>query len=108
MSADLTQKEFSKHLNTKFRVQLDGGVQAELELDEVKGYPGHRGDQQGMERFSVYFKGLTEPHLPQQSYTLQHDQMGEFEIFIVPVSRSDQGFRYEAVFNYFKKSDEEK
>ncbi len=108
MAAELTEKEFSKHVNTKFRAQLDGGVQAELELDEVKGYPGHPGDQQGMERFSIYFKGPTTPHLPQQSYTLQHDQMGEFEIFLVPVGRNDQGSRYEAVFNYFKpKKDEQ-
>ena len=103
MPADLTEKEFSKHVNTTFRAQLDGGLQAELKLDEVKGYPGHPGDQQGMERFSIYFKGPTEPHLPQQSYTLQHDLMGEFEIFIVPLSRNDQGSRYEAVFNYYKK-----
>ena len=66
MAAELTEKEFSKHVNTKFRAQLDAGVQAELELDEVKGYPGHPGDQQGMERFSIYFKGPTTPHLPQQ------------------------------------------
>ena len=55
-----------------------------------------------MERFSVYFKGPTRPFLPQKLYTLQHDQMGEFEIFLVPLSQNDQGFRYEAVFNYFK------
>ena len=102
MAADLTEKEFSKHVNTKFCARLDGGVQAELDLIEVKGYPGHPGDQQGMERFSIYFKGPATPHLPQKLYTLQHDQMGEFEIFLVPLSRNDQGFRYEAVFNYFK------
>jgi hypothetical protein len=108
MAADLTEKEFSKHVNTKFRAQLAGGVQVELELDEVKGYPGHPGDQQGMERFSIFFKGPTEPVLPQQSYTLKHDQMGEFEIFLVPLSRNEKGSRYEAVFNYFKpKKDEQ-
>jgi len=102
MPADLTEKEFSKHVNTKFRAQLDAETTVDLELDEVKGYPGHPGDQQGMERFSIYFKGPATPHLPQKLYTLQHDQMGEFEIFLVPLSRNDQGSRYEAVFNYFK------
>jgi hypothetical protein len=105
MPAVLTEKEFSKHVNTTFRASLDEGAQADLELDEVKGYPGHPGDQQGMERFSVYFQGPTTPYLPQKLYTFQHDQMGEFEIFLVPIARNDAGFRYESVFNYFKKSD---
>ena len=107
MPAELTEKEFSKHVNTKFVATLDGGVQAELELDEVKGYPGHPGDQQGMERFSVYFKGPATPFLPQHSYMLQHEKMGEFEIFIVPLSRNEQSSRYEAVFNYYKKKSDE-
>jgi len=28
--------------------------------------------------------------------------MGAFDLFLVPVSRNESGFRYEAVFNYFK------
>jgi hypothetical protein len=29
----------------------------------------------------------------------QHEQMGNFELFIVPVQQDAQGFYYEAVFN---------
>jgi len=29
--------------------------------------------------------------------------MGQFEIFLVPISQNGQGFRYEAVCHYFKK-----
>ena len=103
MAAELTEKEFSKHVNTKFRAQLDDGDEAELELDEVKGYSSKAVEQTGMERFSVYFKGPTTPFLPQKLYTLRHDQMDEFEIFLVPLAQNDEGARYEAVFNYFKK-----
>ena len=28
-----------------------------------------------------------------------HDQMGQFELFIVPIRQDAQGFYYEAVFN---------
>ena len=28
--------------------------------------------------------------------------MGAFELFLVPVGNDENGFRYEAVFNYFK------
>jgi hypothetical protein len=40
--------------------------------------------------------------LPQRVYTLEHDSMGAFELFLVPVARDEKSFRYEAVFNYFK------
>jgi hypothetical protein len=102
MPATLTEKEFSQHVNTKFRVNLDAEKSVDLELTEVKGYTTRHNEQTGMERFSIYFQGPGEPPLPQQLYTFQHDQMGEFEIFVVPLSLNAQGYRYEAVFNYFK------
>jgi hypothetical protein len=57
-----------------------------------------------MERFSAFFVGPEQPLLPQLTYTVNHEQMGEFELFLVPVARIDGGFRYEAVFNYFKQA----
>jgi hypothetical protein len=102
MAASLTEQEFSRHLNTKFRIQLVDGSQLDLELVEVKGYLTKPGEQTGMERFSAYFKGPSEPYLPQNTYSLQHDGMGGFEIFLVPIARDEQGVRYEAVYNYFK------
>lgn len=107
MVPSLTQKEFFQHLNTKFRVTLDTPHQIELELVEVKGYPIKAGEQSGMERFSVFFTGPADLRLSQRVYSLEHDAMGKFDIFLVPIAHDDQGFRYEAVFNYFKpKSDE--
>ena len=107
MPASLTEKEFSQHLNTKYRVDLEPARQVELELVEVKGYPSKANEQGGMERFSAYFTGPGEFFLPQSTYSLEHDRMGKFEIFLVPIARDESGVRYEAVFNYFKpKSDE--
>jgi hypothetical protein len=102
MPATLTEEEFAKHVNTTFRVRLDAEQSTELELVEVKGYPSKHNEHSGMERFSLYFNGPATPFLPQMLYTLNHDQMGEVEVFLVPLSRDEQGFRYEAVFNYFK------
>jgi len=99
MPANLTENEFSTHLNTKFRVSLDPPV--ELELSEVKGYLGKADEQSGMERFSLFFTGPGDRHLPQQIYSIEHERMGAFELFLVPVGRDESGFRYEAVFNYF-------
>jgi len=56
MSSSLTEKEFSQHLNTSFRVKLDSPEPVELKLVEVKGYPGTPNERSGMERFSVFFR----------------------------------------------------
>ena len=100
MSAPLTEKEFSKHVNTKFRVALEPPL--DLELSEVKGYLSKPDEKSGMERFSAFFLGPGDRYLKQQTYSLEHEQMGTFDLFLVPVRQDQNGFRYEAVFNYFK------
>jgi hypothetical protein len=101
MPVSLTEKEFSEQLNTKFRTSREDGSAVELELVEVKSYLSGPNEQSGMERFSAFFRGPGELPLAQKTYTLSHDRMGEFEIFLVPIGQQD-GVRYEAVFNYFK------
>jgi hypothetical protein len=48
--------------------------------------------------FSLLFAGPQEPLLPQATYTLTHAQLGDVDIFIVPVSQDAGGVRYEAIF----------
>src|SRR5215510_2262121 len=99
--AELTEREFSKHVNSKFNLALsDRSLQ--LQLVEVKAYLPKGLEEQGMERFSAFFDGPGELLLPQRMYRLAHDVMGEFDIFLVPVSGDQRGYRYEAVFNYYK------
>ena len=104
MAVSLTEKEFSQNVGTKFRFQTDQR-EIELELIEVKGYVSKEIEQGGMERFSVFFVGPRDLYLPQQTYRVEHERMGEFEIFLVPTSGDDKRIRYEAVFNYFKITD---
>ena len=101
MPATLTEQEFSKHLNSKFQLKLDDR-ELELELVEVKGYPAGPNEQGGMERFSVFFEGPSDVYLPQRLYALKHERMGDFDLFLVPIAQTEDGYRYEAVFNYFK------
>jgi len=102
MTVKLTEEEFSRHLNTKFRVRLDAPEPVELELVEVKGRPSGADEQQGMERFSAFFRGPAHLRLNQHTFPLAHERMGEFDIFLVPVAQDADGFLYEAVFNYFR------
>ena len=95
-----TEKEYSQHLNSKFYLKLEDGA-IELQLVEVKPYPWKQNEPAEMERFSLFFEGPG-VYLPQGLYHLEHEQMGAADIFLVPVSGNQQGYRYEAVFNTFK------
>jgi hypothetical protein len=106
MPANLTGKSFAENLNTKFRVRAETPRPVELELVEVKSYNAGPNEQHGMVRFSLYLYGPGDVYLPQRTYTLEHERMGELELFVVPVGIDERGYRYEIVFNYFKKNDE--
>jgi len=100
MTNMLTQEEFSKHIGTQFSVGL-GDREVNLTLAEVKGYRAGPTEQEGLERFSVFFDGPQDSLLPQQNFQMRHERMGEFDIFLVPI-KDGEGFRYEAVFNYYR------
>jgi len=98
---NLTEQEFSKHIGSEFQAYVNQNEVA-LKLADVKGYLSKPNEQSGMERFSAFFDGPGEMKLPQAIYHLRHEKMGEFDLFLVPVSGDANGFRYEAVFNYYK------
>ncbi|HJQ34012.1 MAG TPA: hypothetical protein VJ866_17660 [Pyrinomonadaceae bacterium] len=103
---ELTEKNCGQYVNTKFRVRGAAEEPVELELVEVKGYHPGQNEQEGMERFSLFLQGPAEAYLPQNTYALEHESLGSHLLFMVPVARNEQGFRYEIVFNYFRKSEE--
>lgn len=95
MAPSLTHEEFTKNANTKFQVQADDKTRVEIELikiSELKLHP-HQ------EEFAVQFRGPSDMFLGQGVRDFTHDQMGQFELFIVPIKHDEQGVYYEAVFN---------
>ena len=101
MIETFTRETFEPLLNTVFRVQRPDGDPLELELVEVVG-----GEQRGVQNsysFSIIFRGAPSFLLHQRTHTLSHDSLGTFELFLVPIAREADGFRYEAVFNRLKK-----
>src|SRR4029450_7732703 len=96
---DYSAESFSRHLNTKFSVRVEGAEPVELELVEVEVRKSEPNEQAGMERFSIFFCGPVSFFLPQQTYDLVHPEMGEMKIFLVPLSQDQRGIQYEAVFN---------
>ena len=80
---------------------LHGATEAPLAvtLVEATALPVHPGALRSP--FVLLFEGPAQPQLPQATYGLAHAALGPapMDIFLVPVSRSPAGLRYEAVFN---------
>lgn len=47
--------------------------------------------------FSLLFHARDGRHLPQQTFTMHHPDLGEFPLFLVPLGPDGNGMRYEAV-----------
>jgi hypothetical protein len=98
----LEHEIFSSYLNTTFRISLDESNTLETELVSVS---DHLLSPQ-QERFALVFRGPGQPLLPQAIYRFEHDEMGEFTLFIVPVRQEEDGIYYEACFNRMRKPDQ--
>ncbi|HLN97454.1 MAG TPA: hypothetical protein VK208_03130 [Pyrinomonadaceae bacterium] len=98
MEPSLTHEAFTKHVDTKFNVPVDDNRNVELELAEVSELT----EWPGQEQFAVVFRGPNDVFLGQGTRSFEHDQMGRFELLIVPIRQDQQGYYYEAVFNRFR------
>jgi hypothetical protein len=101
MSAALDHETFSKHLDSSFRVQAGNAGTISLKLSKISELQL----SPRQERFSISFLGPSQPALPQGSYDFEHDEMGSFLLFIVPLLEDEEGTLYEAVFNRLRKQD---
>ncbi|HEY6186186.1 MAG TPA: hypothetical protein VIW80_00800 [Pyrinomonadaceae bacterium] len=87
---------FSEHLNSKFSVRREPSADAvELQLIEAES----TGTVPGYEQFSLIFSGPLNSFLEQAIYSFEHDGIGTFEMFIVPIRRDENGFKYQAIIN---------
>src|SRR5215510_8646132 len=102
MSDMQTEAEFTSNVNTKFRLIVEAPMPIDLTLVEVVPRKIEPHEQAGMERFSAVFMGPLEVFLPQQTYRVSHPNMGEFDIFLTALGQEAEGFRYEAVYNYYR------
>lgn len=102
MSRRLNKEEFTENVNTQFRLHLTEDQVLDMQLTEV--LDGVCTPRQ--EQFSLFFRGPLETPLQQGTRTLEHEKIGTFELFLVPIARTPEGMSYEAVFNRFTKQDE--
>jgi hypothetical protein len=93
-----TKSTFSKHLGETFRVHTEASDVLEFELTEVKSLGSGAPSAEKREPFSILFNSPGETVLPQKIYRIEHDTLGTFDLFIVPVNQDREGVQYEAVF----------
>lgn len=90
--------QFAAHLNETFRVEIDQ-VSASFVLVEARPLPSRPVMGMVREPFSLLFRHEAAVLFPQRTYSMTHERLGEFGIFLVPIARDRDGFIYQALFN---------
>ena len=95
MSTYLTKNMFEQNLSTRFWL-IDDCLETHP-MDLIQLTNGHSSERQ--EQFALRFRGDCNQVFPQRVYSIKHDSIGDFDLFLVPIGRDDTGTFYEAVFN---------
>ncbi|MEO6391215.1 MAG: hypothetical protein ABIP75_05130 [Pyrinomonadaceae bacterium] len=96
MIEDMNRGMFAEQLNTFFHAVLEPDQhRVSLELIEV----GEPRPNPRVDNYSLLFRGPKEFCLVQSMYPLDHESLGSFDLFLVPVGDRPDGFRYEAIIN---------
>ena len=93
--------DFSAHCFEEFSVETESG-KLSLQLMEVEDLRRAGVDytaQKRREPFSLLFEGPESPFLSQKIYPFQHETMGSFELFIVPIGKNENKVQYQVIFN---------
>jgi hypothetical protein len=103
MSELLTHATFAELVGDRFQIQPPGGEPVEVVLtsctETPHGDPEAWKQQVGRMPFSLLFHADAADAMPQQTFTLRHERLGELEVFLVPIGPDERGMRYEAVFS---------
>jgi hypothetical protein len=98
MTQHLSCKSFSDQLHTNFRVHVPEIGAVPLELIEVV----EQTNQPQIEQFCLIFRGPRDPWFEQKIRTIEHDALGNMDLFIAPLGPDEQGMRYQVIFNRFR------
>lgn len=97
MLEGFTVGTFSERVGGVFIAHRDASEASEVELAAVS----EEGEGPGGRPFSLVFRGSDGIPLSQGTYRMEHERIGVFELFLVPIgiSPDGEGLLYEAVFN---------
>ena len=95
----LTLEAFATRIGDRFRLSADNDDSLDVTLVEATPL-GAASRSAGARRapFSVVFLGPLRPVWVQRIYRVEHDGMGSFNLFLVPVGPRNGGMEYQAIF----------
>lgn len=94
MTEQTNYEDFAEQVNTKFFL-TENEKEFEIKLVEAT-VPVINASQKF---YSLFFTSPKDYFLPQKTYELRHDELGEVTLFLVPIGETEDRFRYQAVFN---------
>src|SRR5438067_13250333 len=97
MAVELVTGTFEPHLGEAFTAAPSlGGEPLDLVLASCDESPHARPDHPA---FSLIFHAAGTGHLPQQTFTLEHSELGRFALFLAPPAPEGDQIRYEPAGN---------
>ena len=90
-----TIEMFSEDVGKTLLMHCGNGQTAELKIVSVTDV----GSSPRQLQFSVVFQAPVTAPIEQGIYRIEHDKLGELELFLVPIGRDKDGVQYEASFN---------
>jgi hypothetical protein len=95
-----TYDDFAGRLGEVFDVPTDGRTVSMtlVEASQREAAGGRGPDGQHRRQFSLVFAGPGEPVLPQSVHRLIHADLGELDLFLVPIGPDADRMQYEAAF----------
>jgi len=91
------KQAFQSAIGSKFTVPFEDDTSFDLILEELE--DKHHLDQPGTQNFALIFSGRADQALPQQSFHLNHAELGALFVFLVPIDEKDGKRLYQAVFS---------
>ncbi len=98
-AAGLNMTSFKSQLGTSFQINHQAS-KVKITLVDVVNFASRKQTAAGKEGFSLLFRGPQETTLKQDTYLIEHEELGMFSFLIVPVGTKDtRAPYYEAVIN---------
>lgn len=95
----LSMESFKSQLGTSFLINYQA-AKVKIKLVDVTSFASRKQVAAGKEGFSLIFRGSAEMPLKQDTYVIEHEQLGMFSFLVVPVGTNDKrGPHYEVVIN---------
>lgn len=95
----LVFEDFADKVGHVFAISAQNIPAIPLTLTEAEPLNPARTKQGIRPPFSLVFLARDPRVLPQRLYRMEHDELGDLTIFLVPIGKDAQGVSYQATFN---------